>query len=232
MAFDNPQIEDDYIFDITKIDSAKGNEVIFLQNIITDLDYILKNYKKKKASANNVIKKITENINFFLEYLLNIEYMFKNENYEINRPVEERQQLLYKFNIMHTILEIINYFFRSNINKLVGAGIGSMYWKEEFGYGFMHFGQNDLGPFLLLGGLALIIIILWLFYRCVNAVNKSWIFSLAETVFLIIWMLYTQIFTTSSIMISYILFVLTCGLEKYSSQDDRPSNIKHVKGYL
>ena len=107
----NIKIEDDYILDITKVDSAKGNEVIFLQNIIIDLDYILKNYKKKKASANNVIKKITENINFFMEYLLNIEYMFKNENFEINRPVEERQQLLYKFNIIHTILEIINYFF-------------------------------------------------------------------------------------------------------------------------
>ena len=107
----NIKIEDDYILDITKVDGAKGNEVIFLQNIICDLDYILKNYKKKKASANNVIKKITENINFFMEYLLNIDYMFKNENFEINRPVEERQLLLYKFNILNTIVEIIKYFF-------------------------------------------------------------------------------------------------------------------------
>ena len=103
--------EDDYILDISKVDPEKGNEVIFLQNVIYDLDYILKNYKKKKASSNNVIKKITENINFFMEYLLNIDYMFKNDNYEINRPVTERQFLLYKFNILNIFKEIIDYFF-------------------------------------------------------------------------------------------------------------------------
>ena len=104
-------IEDDYILDITKIDFAKGNEVIFLQKIISDLDYMLKNCKKKKIGINSVINKITDNINFFLEYLLNIDYMFKNDNYEINIPVGERQLLLYKFNILNTIVEIINYFF-------------------------------------------------------------------------------------------------------------------------
>ena len=107
----NIKIEDDYILDISKVDTAKGNEVIFLLNVISDLDYILKNYKKKKASANNVINKITENINFFTDYLLNVEYMFKNDNFEVNRPVEERQLLLYNFNILNTIKEIINYFF-------------------------------------------------------------------------------------------------------------------------
>ena len=107
----NIKVEDDFIIDIEKIDFEKGNEVIFLQNVISDLDYILKKYKKKKASASNVIKKITENINFFMEYLLNINYMFKNDNFEINRPVEERQLLLYNFNILQTIKEIINYFF-------------------------------------------------------------------------------------------------------------------------
>ena len=103
--------EDDYILNISKVDPAKGNEVIFLQNVIYDLDYILKNYKKKKASSSNVIKKITENINFFMEYLLNIDYMFKNDNYEINRPVTERQFLLYKFNILNIFKEVIEYFF-------------------------------------------------------------------------------------------------------------------------
>ena len=105
------KIEDDYILDISKVDPAKGNEVIFLQNVIYDLDNILKNYKKKKASSNNVIKKITENLNFFMEYLLNIDYMFKNDNYEVNRPVSERQSLLYKLNILNILKEIIEYFF-------------------------------------------------------------------------------------------------------------------------
>ena len=103
--------EDDYILDITKIDFAKGNEVIFVEKIISDLDYLLKNCKKKKIGTYSVINKVTDNINFFLEYLLNIDYMFKNDNFEVNLPVGERQQLLYKFNILNTIVEIINYFF-------------------------------------------------------------------------------------------------------------------------
>ena len=105
------KLEDDYILDITKVDFLKGNEVIYLQNVISDLDYILKNYKKKKVDTNCVINKISDNINFFLEYLLNIDYMFKNENFEINHPVSERQLLLYKFNIINTIIKIINFFF-------------------------------------------------------------------------------------------------------------------------
>ena len=107
----NVKVEEDCILDIIKVDDKKGNEAISLQNIIYDLDFILKNYKKKKASVNSVIKKITENINFFMKYLLNVDYIFKNDNFETNKPVEERQQLLHKFNIINTILEIINYFF-------------------------------------------------------------------------------------------------------------------------
>ena len=106
----NIKIEDDYILDIKKIDINEGNQVIYIQNIISELDYILKSYKKKKTSSNSVIKKITQYINFFMEYLLNIEYTFKDDNYEINYPIFARQLLLDKFNVLETILEIINYF--------------------------------------------------------------------------------------------------------------------------
>ena len=106
----NIKIEDDHILDIRKIDIYEGNQVIYMQNVIWDLDSNLKDIKKKKTSANSVIKKITLNINFFMEYLLNIDSTFKNDNYEINHPIKERQLLLDKFNILKTILEIINYF--------------------------------------------------------------------------------------------------------------------------
>ena len=106
----NIKIEDDHILDIRKIDIYEGNQVIYIQNVITDLDSSLKKIKKKKTSANSVIKKITLNVNFFMEYLLNIDSTFKNDNYEINHPIKERQLLLDKFNVLKTILEIINYF--------------------------------------------------------------------------------------------------------------------------
>ena len=104
------KIEDDYILDIRKIDIHEGNEVIYLQNVISELDFILKSYKKKKTSSNSVIKKITQYINFFMEYLLNINYTFKDDNFEINHPIKKRQLLLDKYNILDTILEIVNYF--------------------------------------------------------------------------------------------------------------------------
>ena len=104
------KIEDDYILDIRKIDINEGNQVTYIQNIIYELDYALKSYKKKKSSANSVIKKITQYIKFFMEFLLNIEYTFKDDNYEMNTPIDERKELLYKYNILDTILEIINYF--------------------------------------------------------------------------------------------------------------------------
>ena len=106
----NIKVEDDHILDIRKIDIYEGNQVIYMQNVIWDLDSNLKDIKKKKTSANSVIKKITLNVNFFMEYLLNIDSTFKNDNYEINHPIKERQLLLDKYNILKTILEIINYF--------------------------------------------------------------------------------------------------------------------------
>ena len=51
----NIKIEDDYILDINKIDINEGNQVIYMQNILLDLDYILKSYKKKKTSSISMI---------------------------------------------------------------------------------------------------------------------------------------------------------------------------------
>ena len=104
------KIEDDYILDIKKIDINEGNQVIYMQNVISELDFTLKSYKKKKTSSNSVIKKITQYITFFMEYLLNIDYTFKDDNYEMNHSIKERQLLLDKYNILDTLLEIINYF--------------------------------------------------------------------------------------------------------------------------
>ena len=104
------KIEDDYILEIRKIDINEGNQAIYLQNVIIDLDYILKSYKKKKTSSNSIIKKITQYINYFNEYLLNIDYTFKDDNYEMNHPISYRQKLLDRFNILATIVEIIQYF--------------------------------------------------------------------------------------------------------------------------
>lgn len=116
---------------------------------------------------------------------------------------------------------IVNYFWSSNISKLFGKGMGTMKWRQELGFGFYHFGQNDLGPFLLLGGLVLILLLIAIFYNCVSSMNKSRFISVCETFCLCFLILYTQIFTSISVMISMMLFVGLCGVESNKRYKNR-----------
>ena len=98
--------EDDFIFKIKKIDIFKGNRVIYVKKIIINLD---KEIKENKLNNYNFIN---ESIRFFLEYLLNIDYSFKDENYEYNVPIKDRQILLFKFDIIETISNLIDNYLK------------------------------------------------------------------------------------------------------------------------
>ena len=102
--------DDGFIFNIKKIGISKGYEVIFIHKLILKLDEDL---KKQKLNINILNAWIT----FLIEYLINIEYSFKDNNYETNVPVEERQTLLWEFNVIDIICNIINYF-KNNINSM------------------------------------------------------------------------------------------------------------------
>ena len=102
--------DDGFIFNIKKIGISKGYEVIFIHKLILKLDEDL---KKQKLNINILNAWIT----FLIEYLINIEYSFKDNNYESNVPVEERQTLLWEFNVIDIICDIINYF-KNNINSM------------------------------------------------------------------------------------------------------------------
>lgn len=124
-------------------------------------------------------------------------------------------------------IAIINYFFsRDDISKIFGNGIGLMRWREEMGFGFYHFGQNDLGPFLLLGGILFIVLLFAIFYSSVSSVNKHRFISICECVCLAVFILYTQVFTSFSIMISLMLFIGVCVLE---SRDDKQITFRSKK---
>ena len=109
---------------------------------------------------------------------------------------------------------MIYYFFTQNINKLFGVGIGAMKWREEFGFGFIHFGQSDLGSFLLIGGLALVALIIIMFASCIRTVNRSKFIVFFECSIFVILCVYTQLFTCTSIIISFMLVILVCNLER------------------
>ena len=98
--------ENDFIFQIKKIDIFKGNQVNYIVNIIRMIDKEIKKFQSKNYNITNEV------ITFFLNYLLNIDYSFRDENYEYNLPIEERQLFLYKFNLVEICTNIIDNYLK------------------------------------------------------------------------------------------------------------------------
>ena len=104
---------EEFVFEIRKINIYKGNEAIYLKRIIEQLDYLVKSYNKKCYNQSNVIDVISHHLTFFTNYLMNLDYSFKDINLESNYPVPSRQNLLRKFKILDIITQIIYYFLPS-----------------------------------------------------------------------------------------------------------------------
>ena len=104
---------EEFVFEIKKINIYKGNEAIYLKRIIDHLDYLVKGYNKKFYNQSSVIDVISKHIIFFTNYLMNLEYSFKDVNLERNYPIPERQNLLRKYKILDIITQIILYFLPS-----------------------------------------------------------------------------------------------------------------------
>ena len=113
--------EDDYIFELKKVDIFEASHVIYIKKIIENLNLFLDKFKNKEIEINNAIKNILLNISFFMNYLLNIEYIFRDENYDINFPIEQRQLILENYGILKSIIkiaEILNQSIKEmNINS-------------------------------------------------------------------------------------------------------------------
>ena len=104
---------EEFVFEIRKINIYKGNEAIYLKRIIEQLDYLVKSYNKKCYNQSNVIDVISRHLTFFTNYLMNLDYSFKDINLETNYPIPARQNLLRKFKILDIITQIIYYFLPS-----------------------------------------------------------------------------------------------------------------------
>ena len=95
--------EDDFIFNIKKVNIFQGNEVIFIHKIIVKFENDLKN---KKLNINS----LNDWLSFLIEYLINLEYSYKDHNHETNVPIKERQKLLWKYNVIGIITNTLNYY--------------------------------------------------------------------------------------------------------------------------
>ena len=92
--------EDDFIFNIKKIGILEGSQVNYIHKIIFVLE---KDLKENQLD----VTQLNEWINFLIKYLLNLEYSFRDNNHETNVPIKDRQILLWKFNVINIIRDIV-----------------------------------------------------------------------------------------------------------------------------
>ena len=100
--------EEDFIFKIKKVDLYRGIQVTYIRKILDTLDNTIND---------NMIEKdhlINESIKFCFEYLMNIDYSFRDEKYESNIPIKERQILLLRFHVVELIDKVLEYY----LNKI------------------------------------------------------------------------------------------------------------------
>ena len=111
-----------------------------------------------------------------------------------------------------TRLSTVNLFLQSDVNKLIGYGMGFCRWREPDAFGFKLFGQSDLGPFLLMGGFVFVFLLLFLLYITLCRMNRSRLLSVGEIIFFVFLLLYTQPATNCSIFASTMLIFLLLGI--------------------
>ena len=79
---------------------------------------------------NNInINSVNEKILFLKEYLINIDFSFKDKNQEKNVPIKERQNLLWKFNIINLLVSFIDYIIENHITNDILRKSLIIFWK-------------------------------------------------------------------------------------------------------
>lgn len=144
-----------------------------------------------------------------LQILIN--YTFVGEYY--NRIIHEITIGWEKTNLVQGSNErfgMISFALQNMDTRYFGYGLGTSIWKQESMFGFAHFGQNDIGVFLILGGVIFVISLTLYFYLIFHHIFKRKIISLLAVVVLLILGIYTQIFTSISMMGCVILYILVC----------------------
>ena len=99
--------DNNFLFNIKKFDVFESSQYIYIKRIIDNLNFLIKKTKKNALHIKNLIRLIAPNISYLTDYLMNLDFKFKDENYDINTPVENRQKLLVSYGLLSSILNII-----------------------------------------------------------------------------------------------------------------------------
>lgn len=89
-----------------------------------------------------------------------------------------------------------------------GYGIGMYMWKTSKAMNFEHFGICDLGTFMCLGGLAFVLLLMLLVWSVYYSMFSDKIVAFILLILTAIILFYTQLFTVTSLMCSWVFWVL------------------------
>ena len=133
---------------------------------------------------------------------------FREMEYKVFQSLKDALDYENAFNIGSGERLSILLYFVNKIGLFFGMGLGKGRWTQKGLLGFKHFGINDLGAILCLGGLVLLLLILAMYYELFKKMYKSNIKRIVFLVLTIIVMFLTQINMNFSGMILYLMICL------------------------
>ena len=101
--------ENEFMIEIKKVDIFEANHVIYMSKLIKNFNFYLEKCIKNEIRVDNAIRVIALNLSFFINYLINVEYIFRDDNYDINIPIEQRQVILENYGVLKSIRKIAIY---------------------------------------------------------------------------------------------------------------------------
>lgn len=107
-------------------------------------------------------------------------------------------------------IAMIVYALSSPVLIVSGYGLAKYLWQEESAFGFWHYGQNDVGTFLCLGGMVFMALICTMVFLPFRKIFQKSYLSIMFTMMIIAMAVYTQVFTNVSSMISIMMYITIC----------------------
>lgn len=160
---------------------------------------------------------------FFIFIFIWIIYNFTQIGEDINQMIHDFQIGIEKTYLVQGSNErfgMISFILQDTMHRRLGYGIGYTQWTTPYTFGFVHYGQSDLGTFMCLGGIWFAIIIFIYVIQCIkHCIRDNWI-TLLLAVMILILSVYTQIFTVSTLMSNVMLYVSLCGI-KYNIHEEQ-----------
>ncbi len=108
---------------------------------------------------------------------------------------------------------MIAYILSQPESRLTGFGLGQYKWTTPNTFGFIHYGQSDVGTFMCLGGVVFVALLGALVYDSFSRVFNKSIIPLILLIMYIVLAVYTQVFTVTSLMVSSLFFLVVCWME-------------------